>query len=339
MRAILYRSHGDPARVLELVEMGEPHSPAPCEVLIRVLARPIHPGDLAGVAGRHGSALGRSPVPSSGTTPGLEGVGIVEALGKGADERLTPGMRVAFFPGRLAWSERVLAPAVYATPVPDDVPDEIAAQLHVAPLTAMLLLHAAEAACIHPDGHGAVVLTAAGSAVARLATALALSEGLRVIAVVRRRSGIEEITAFHGDIPVIATDEPGWRARIVAAADGHPIRAVLDPVGGDLASDLVPLIADGGALVPYGDFSGDPIRVSSQTFHVRDIHLRGVSVARWAARPAGVRAQDLAAVIGLARRRPELFPVAGCYDLARVGEAVIHAGASARGGAILLTSR
>lgn len=334
MRAIQYASHGDPARVLELTEVPEPHPPAPGDALIRVLARPVHPCDLTGVGGRAGSAKAATP---GGTRPGLEGVGLVEALGPGVDDRLAPGMRVAFFPARSAWSERVLAHAAYVTPVPDDISDEIAAQLHVMPLTAVLLLHAAEAACLHPDGHGVVVLTAAGSAVAKLATALAVRRGLKVINVVRRDAGVPEVAALHRDVPVISTEESGWRKRLLAAADGHPIRAVLDPVGGELASDMIPLLAEGGALVPYGDLSGEPIRVPALSFATHDIHIRGVSVGRWASRPACLRADDIATAIALARHRPELFPVAGAYDLSRIAEAVGHAG-TARGGAVLLTS-
>jgi len=44
---------------------------------------------------------------------------------------LKPGTRVAFFPGRGAWSEKAIVSAEYVTEIPDDVSDEAAAQLHV----------------------------------------------------------------------------------------------------------------------------------------------------------------------------------------------------------------
>jgi NADPH:quinone reductase-like Zn-dependent oxidoreductase len=79
-----------------------------------------------------------------------------------------PGARVAFFPARWAWSDKVLAQARFVTPVPDDIPDAFAAQLHVNPLTAALLVRAVEKAGIAEVSGDVIVLTAVGSAVAKL---------------------------------------------------------------------------------------------------------------------------------------------------------------------------
>ena len=83
-------------------------------------------------------------VAPGGARPGFEGVGEIAAVGAEVSEAsgLRPGGRVAFFPGRAAWSEYAIATAPFVTPIPDDVDDDTAAQLHVAPLTAALLLRA-----------------------------------------------------------------------------------------------------------------------------------------------------------------------------------------------------
>ena len=98
---------------------------------------------------------------------------------------MKPGTRVAFFPGRGAWSEKAIVSAEYVTEIPDDVSDEAAAQLHVNPLTTALLLRAVETSGAKPGR--VVVLTAAGSTVARLVIGLLLDRGFDVVGIVRRK--------------------------------------------------------------------------------------------------------------------------------------------------------
>ncbi|MBD2749112.1 zinc-binding dehydrogenase [Microvirga sp. BT688] len=341
MRTILYRTYGEPAQVLEVAEVPDLPAPGAGEVLVRVQARPVHPGDLLGVQGRYRAPGDTSPVAEGGARPGFEGMGVIEALGANVADAsgLAVGARVAFFPGRWGWGERVLVSAEYVTAIPEDVPDEIAAQLHVTPLTAMLLLRAAEAAGIRPGGEDVMVITAAGSVVAKLATALARQRGFRVVNAVRSRARVAELTAVHPDVPVISTDAPDWRDHLRLATGGRAIRVVLDPVGGDLASAMVERLASGGTLISYGDLSGEPIRVDSLAFSVRDVRIHGVSVGRWASLPSDVRAHDLKTVLALSRTAPKLFAVAGSYDLSQVRDAVTHSRTPGKAGVVLLTSR
>lgn len=340
MRTVVYRSYGKPADVLQVVETADPPAPAAGEVAIRVLSRPVHPGDLLGVEGRYRGPGDKSDVAHGGARPGFEGMGIVEALGASVEpESLKVGSRVAFFPVPGAWGERVNAPAAFVAPVPDDLADDIASQLHVNPLTAGLLLRAAQAAGVSADGDGTIVITAAAGAVPRLVTALAQRTGLPVLNLVRRSESIPELQALHHDVAVVATDHPDWQDQLRIAAGKRSIRVVLDPVGGDLASQMLELLAPGGTLVSFGDLSAQPIRVPQLSLPSRDIRLHGVSVGRWAALPAAVRSADIHAALDIARGRPELFSVAARYDLAEIRTAVAHAQQAAKQGTVLLTSR
>jgi NADPH:quinone reductase-like Zn-dependent oxidoreductase len=86
MKALIFRETGEPERVLELEETPSPPL-APGTALVRVLLSPINASDLHMVCGRYG----RQPkLPAS---PGIEGVGIVEALGPGV-QGPTIGTRV-----------------------------------------------------------------------------------------------------------------------------------------------------------------------------------------------------------------------------------------------------
>jgi NADPH:quinone reductase-like Zn-dependent oxidoreductase len=243
MRAAVYFKHGKPEDVLEVVDVEDPKQPGRDEVLVRILLRPVHHGDLLGVSGRYQPG---ATVSDGGVRVGFEGYGIVEAAGDGVT--LKPGTRVAFFPERGAWSEKAIVPVEYVTEVPDDVSDEAAAQLHVNPLTAALLLRAVETSGAKP-GRDVVVLTAAGSAVARLAIGLLLDRGYDVVGVVRREAGVNELNVVFPDLPVVSTEKTGWQDGVVSAADGNPIAVVLDPVGGEIASAAAGLLSQGGSLV------------------------------------------------------------------------------------------
>lgn len=338
MRSIRYHAFGAPEDVLRVVRDPVPPAPAADEVLIRVLARPMHPGDLLGVAGRYRSPLDTTPVQAGGARPGFEGMGVVEAVGSDvdADGRLAPGTRVAFFPGAGAWSERTLVRAEFVTALPAGVSDAIGAQLHVNPLTAQMLLRAAHAAGVGPGA--AMLLTAAGSAVAKLLAALALRAGMPVVGLVRSSAGIKELAGLHPEMAVVATDTPDWRETLTRYLDGTPVRAVFDAVGGALPSELLLRLAPGGALVAYGDMSGEPLRVPALMLPMRDLHLQGVSVGRWAGLPAEQRRDDLRGALDLALHYPHLFEVAASYDLDDVAQAAAHAQRAGKRGAVLLTS-
>lgn len=194
MRAAVYFNYGKPADVLQAVEVEEPKHPERNEVLIRVLLRPVHHGDLLGISGRYQPG---ATIPTEGVRVGFEGYGLVEEIGDGVN--LKPGDRVAFFPGSGAWGEKITVSAEYVTRIPDSVSDEAAAQLHVNPLTSALLLRAVETAGAKP-GRDVVVLTAAGSAVARLVIGLLLDRGFDVVGIVRREAGAEELNVVFPDL-------------------------------------------------------------------------------------------------------------------------------------------
>ncbi|MGW5821946.1 alcohol dehydrogenase catalytic domain-containing protein, partial [Streptomyces noursei] len=94
VRAITFDRQGPATEVLRLAEQAPPAAPRAGQVVVRVLSRPIHPGDLVGVEGLSGVPRQRHSFPVS---PGLEGMGVIEAAGEGSDA-LRPGQRVAFFP-------------------------------------------------------------------------------------------------------------------------------------------------------------------------------------------------------------------------------------------------
>src|SRR6266705_1373514 len=120
-RTIVHSEYGAPEKILKIAkrqlnieELGAD------DVLVKVIARPIHPGDIQIL-----SALPQGgpvePIPE-GTVrvPGFEGVGTIVRLGTNAKaaKKFREGQRVAFFPVNGSWGEYVVVRHNCLLPVP-----------------------------------------------------------------------------------------------------------------------------------------------------------------------------------------------------------------------------
>jgi len=90
MRAVQLTAFGNPVDGLECVDIPEPDTPGPNQVLIGVEYSPINPNDLMVAQGIYAF---RPPLPA---VIGNEGVGKVLAVGPGSGERRRPGPGTAF---------------------------------------------------------------------------------------------------------------------------------------------------------------------------------------------------------------------------------------------------
>jgi NADPH:quinone reductase-like Zn-dependent oxidoreductase len=334
MRAIAYDQQGHAGEVLRLRELPTPGVPAAGEVLLRVLARPIHPGDLVGVEGFPGAPRQRFATPQ---VPGLEGMGVIESVGEGTRGVLRPGQRVAFFPVSGAWSEFVRVSAEFVVPVPGRVSDETAALMLINPITLLILLRAVEEA--QGGQTGPVLQTAAGSSIGKLVGAAAVKHGIPLVNLVRSEAGAHQLRQRFPELPTISTADEDWRAQVREATGGQGAQVVLDAVGGSLTGDLVALLADGGTLITYGGLGVGSTPLESLALIPRGLTVRGVSIGRWlTTRTAAQRAEDVAFATDLAESAPELLEVSASYDLADFTEAIAHARRPGKTGTVLLTS-
>jgi NADPH:quinone reductase-like Zn-dependent oxidoreductase len=110
-RAIVHSEYGAPEQVLRIAKRQLTSDEIGFDdVLVKVIARPIHHGDIHILSGLpQGGPVASIP---EGTLriPGFEGVGTILSLGTNAKaaKRLSEGQRVAFFPAAGAWSEYVV---------------------------------------------------------------------------------------------------------------------------------------------------------------------------------------------------------------------------------------
>ena len=131
MRALIVNRIGEPVDVVGLAELPDP-TPEPGKVLVRVHLASVNESDLHVIRGR----FGRQPkLPAS---PGMEAVGVVEALGVGVNGPAI-GTRVVLLNVGGTWRDRVVAASDRVIAVPDGVSDDDAAQALLNPVTAWVM--------------------------------------------------------------------------------------------------------------------------------------------------------------------------------------------------------
>lgn len=323
MRAVRMKAFGEPSEVLAIEELPTPQ-PGPGQVLVRMRVRPINPSDLFVIRGTYGS------LPQLPATPGMEGAGVIEALGEGV-AHLAIGQQVLPMAGG-AWQEYVVADAARVMPLPPGLSDTQAATLVANPVTAWLLLH--DELRVSP---GAWVLqNAANSAVGRHVIQLARHAGIRTINVIRRRDVIDDLRAEGADEIIIETEDDVVE-RVRAITDGRGARYAIDSVGGDSGSRLAQALGAGGTLIVFGAISGQPLTIDGGTLLFRGQTLRGFWLAYWlrAAKPERL-AELFGTLIPLVQQGVIRTPIAAEYDLADVRQAVAAAEGSERNGKIVL---
>jgi NADPH:quinone reductase-like Zn-dependent oxidoreductase len=325
--AVTYRQSGDPTAILEVTDIGEPHQPGLGQLQVQISAFPIHPGDLLAISAS--SALAGQQI------AGIEATGVVTEVGAGVSG-FSPGGRVTFFPHQGSWREVVNVDAAIAVPVPDSVPDEVAAQMLCNPITALLLRRAAQQH-FGVGFDGVVLNNAAASSVGRLFTAIAERHQIATVSIVRSEARAHQLRDRFPTVPVVSTADRGWIAQVHAAAAGRPIPVALDPVGGTMAGDLLSALSPGGTLIIYGSLAQDPIPLHAATVLQPALGIRGLTISRWlTAVSAEQRASDVASAATITTGMPQHFDVAAVYPLDRIIDAVRHVAQPGKVGTVLV---
>ncbi|MDN5569527.1 MAG: zinc-binding dehydrogenase [Paracoccus sp. (in: a-proteobacteria)] len=322
MRAIRYDQFGEPAQVLGMTDTDCPE-PGPGQVLIRVIMSPIHNHDLWTIKGEYGVK------PDLPATAGSEAVGIVEAVGRDVDPALQ-GKRVAAAGLSGSWAEYALAKAATVIPVPEDMPDEAAAQLIAMPFSAITLLE-----FLNVEAGDWVIQTAANGAVGKIMTVLAESRGIKLLNLVRRQGAAQDLAEL-GITNVISTDNDDWieQARKIIGDDGA--RAAIDSVGGDVVPGLIELLGDDGLLVTFGTASNGPLEMPGSQLIFKHLTVKGFWGAKVMAATKPEDAQRMfGELIGLVMNGKLKLPSGGEFGLDQPAEAVDAATTPGRDGKIM----
>ncbi len=321
MKSIVFDQVGKPAEILKVVDVALPE-PGPNEVRINVIASPINPSDIMFVQNLYGI---RPQLPSGA---GFEGVGVVDALGEGV--QMQAGTRVSFT-GVGTWAEYAIAHQRALIPVPDAIPDDMAAQLFVNPFTAYAMVQDSGV----PEG-GWLMITAAGSAFGKLVIQLCRMRGINTIGTVRRDDLNDELKNL-GLNEVINTETDNVTARVKQITDGTGVACVLDAVGGHTATEALKCLAKGGTMIIYGLMSLQDPTLNAGLMIFRELTVKGFWLTDWMRRVDNQTRQEVAKqVISLLASGKIQLPVEASYSLDQIAEAVEHADRPGRWGKILV---
>jgi NADPH:quinone reductase-like Zn-dependent oxidoreductase len=265
MIAVQFESLGLPQEVLEIKEIAKP-SPQNGEVLIKVTACNINPSDVMFIRGLYGI---RPELPS---VAGFEAAGVVEAVGEGADFQM--GAKVVFT-NIGVWQEYVSVDARTVIPIPNDVPDEVACQLFVNPLTAYGML---ETSGLKKGDF--LILTAAASAFSKFVIQLCQEKGIKTIGTVRHDNQKEMLTKLGCD-HVINTESESVTRTILSVTQGKGAQAAFDAVGGELGMKVASALRNGGTMFVYGLLSLQNIPLNSGILIFKDITIKGFWLTTW----------------------------------------------------------
>lgn len=324
MKSVKFYEFGNPPDVLRVEDVPQPE-PGANQVLVRLRARSINPSDLLTVRGLYGA------LPKLPATPGLEGMGEVEAVGDGV-MHLRPGQRVIPLGVQGTWQEYILAPSAQLIPVPEGVSDQTAAQFVVNPLTAWIMT--IEELRVQPGEW--LLQTAAGSTLGRVVLQIARQRGFKTINVVRRREQVEELKALGAD-EVICTADEDIPERVKEITGKVGLTKAIDAVGDQTGADVMRALGRGGVLLVYGLLSMQPMPIDGGRMIFTSTTLKGFWLTEWLRSAAPERQQAVTSEMLRAMATNEIVPpVEAQYPLEDVLSAVAHAERPGRSGKVLL---
>ncbi|MBB5773444.1 NADP-dependent oxidoreductase [Nonomuraea jabiensis] len=287
MRAVRFDGYGG-IEVLRVAEVERP-VPGPGQVLVKVVAAAINPGEAAI---RLGVLHDRWPA----TFPSGQGsdlAGVVLEVGDGVEGFAAGDEVFGFTDNRASHAEYVVTEAADLLRRPPEVPWEQAASLHVAGTTAYGEIRAVG---LRPGD--TVVIAGAAGGVGTIATQLAVNAGATVIGLASEPN--HQWLREHGAVPIAYGE--GVAERIKAAA-GH-VDAFIDNFGGgyvDLALEL-----------------GVSVERINTIIDLAAVERHGV---KFEGNAAGATVEVLAELAELVRTGRLEVPIAATYPLDRVQDA------------------
>jgi len=240
-KAIRVHDYGGPEVLKwEAVEVGEP---GPGEVRIRQTAIGLNFIDVYVRTGLY-------PQSALPFVPGMEGAGVVTAVGEGVRD-LKVGRRVAYAGPVGAYAQERLIAADRVVRIPDSVSDETAASIMLKGMTAQYLLRRTYK--VGPDT--TLLFHAAAGGVGMIACQWAASLGATVIGTVGS-AGKALIARSHGCTHVINYREEDVVAKVKDYTKGEGVDVVYDSIGKDTFPASLDCLKRRGMWVSFGQASG-----------------------------------------------------------------------------------
>ena len=222
----------------------DPGKPEPGEALVRHEAVGLNFIDVYHRTGLY-------PLPALPATPGMEGSGIVEAIGEGVTE-VAVGDRVAYAgipPGAYAETRRI--PAHRLVQLPESISFQQGAAMMLQGMTARYLLRG----CYDVKKGDTILIHAAAGGVGSIVCQWAKHLGATVIGTVGSPAKAELARAHGCEHPILYNDED-FTARTKEITGGNGVDVVYDSVGQATFMQSLDCLRPMGMMVSFGQASG-----------------------------------------------------------------------------------
>lgn len=191
------------------------------------------------------------PAPSLPSGLGLEGSGVIEAVGDGVTD-LAVGDRVAYAAQPLgAYAEARVMPAKGLVKIPDGISFDLAAAAMLQGMTAQYLLRRT----YHVKKGDTILIHAAAGGVGQIVCQWAKHLGATVIGTVGSKEKAEIAKSKGCDYPILYREEK-VSERVKEITNGQGVEVVYDSVGKDTFDDSLDCLKRLGMMVSFGQSSG-----------------------------------------------------------------------------------
>lgn len=323
MRSATYKNFGKPTEVLSLGDSPIPE-PKANEVRVKTILASIHNHDLLTIRGQYGFK------PELPAIAGSEAFGVIDAVGDDV-KHLKVGQRVAAASVQATWAEYFVASEDMIFPIPDDLDEQMAAQLIAMPLSALMLLEFLEV----KSGEW-IIHNAANGAVGKSLAMLAAARGIHTINLVRSSDALAELEAL-GIKNNIDTSQEDWKDQVRHIVGDDDISAAVDSVGGESSGDLLSLLGHYGTLASFGLMSGKPMIINPTHMIFKQAVMKGFWGSKLSQEMSVENKQRLVdELIDRAVTGKLKLPVEAVFDLADITEAVSGKLQASKNGKVLL---
>ncbi len=303
--------------------------PARGEVLVKMIAAPVNPSDLARVK--------NLPVTlRSSFIGGIEGSGIVIACGGGILPRLWLNKRVACSSSHSesgTWAEYMVTTAMSCIPLPATVTDEQGSMMLVNPLTALAFI-----AMAGKGKHKAIINTAAAGSLGRMIAFLAGRQHIPVIHVVHTDKQEEWLTG-QGIKYVLNSSLEKFPDELSKIAERLGATIVFDAVGGSFTGQMLCCTPYGSMHVIYGNLSAEQPIVDHRALVDDQKSVVGFYLVNW------LKSQGLVTTLRVVLKARKILgqglsiPVQETYPLEQVSQAINTYLGNMTAGKVLLIAR
>ena len=322
MKELIFDQTGTPQEVLYLKESEMPQA-KPHEVLIRVTARNINPSDIMFVRGMYGIT------PKLPSSAGFEACGVVEKSDESG--KVPVGTRV-MFTAIGTWKEYVCIPAALVIPVPTQMPDSVACQAFVNPMTAYGMIEDAEL-----EAGQWLLLTAGASAFGKFAIQMAKAKGIRVAATVRHEYQKQLLLDLGAELVINTATEK--LAKVIFEKTEVGVDVVFDAVGGELGVKALSCLKQKGRMMVFGALALENLSINSGLLIFKNLRIEGFWLSSWIeSLSAEQRMKAFQRVFGFLMQDESKVDVAATYPLAEFKAALDAYEKAGRNGKILLVS-